>query len=369
MCDFVLILFVQVSALLHSKLSYAAAKLESQWQMRSPESRSNGVDRNYSPEYSGRKRSGSSRSPQLSSGGIRNPGNGYSHHAISNGYGGMQYADMSTRNRSSSMSSAQHSNLSRTPINFDTDQIPRLAPPADIIANNGNVPRRRPNPNVSGNGHNDPAFRPTYSQFHRPSLSQQSSDSSNHTGFTIPDTPPFPQHTYPTNPTISSSLPKDRIPFQNSSMEQDAIETLLFLSSPENSGYRVNSQNQPNNSSNFASLSSAVMPPPSQLSQPSTDTTAGGRQNRRVSFADSDRTAHSHGETHYAKLARRAGRGQRVDDDIDRMLDAMDDSDSDMDEEWVAKLHEHVRNVSNRRMMTSSDDQQSDTPSSLPQNG
>lgn len=341
--------------------------------MRSPESRPNGTGRSYSPTSPGRGLPGSRRASHLSSRDIRISGNANSHHPIPNNRPDEMRSNTFARHRSSSLSSAQNGSSLRHSASLDMDEIPRLAPPLDIVSGNGNMPRRRPNPNIPANNHNDAAFRSNNAHFHKPSLSQQSSSSSNHTGFGNQDTPPYPQHAYPSNPMASGGIPKERTPSQNTLMEQDAIETLLFLSSPENSGYRANSQNSQNNASNYASLSSAVMPPPSQLNQPSIEAT-NGRHTRRVSFADNRGASpamatHSYNGDRYNKIARRAGLGLHVDDDIDRMLDAMEDSDSDVDEEWVSKLHDHVRNVANRRRTASSGDQQNSIPSSLPHNG
>lgn len=132
---------------------------------------------------------------------------------------------------------------------------PKLAPPADIVANSG-LSRRRPNPNIKG-----PTDSNINQQHQRPiSQNQQSCrgdcPSKKPAGIVVPGTPPlrlsqhanFPGSTttpaapMPT-PAGQSSRPviKQRTPSQNALMEQDAIETLLFMSSPENSGYHANS--------------------------------------------------------------------------------------------------------------------------------
>ncbi|KAL4777356.1 hypothetical protein BDW60DRAFT_1551 [Aspergillus nidulans var. acristatus] len=113
---------------------------------------------------------------------------------------------------------------------------PRLAPPADIDPGRVNRQRRRPNPN-------NPSNPSRYAPFplHRRGRSQQ--ELVTDTEVTrVPETPPL----CPSN--------HNGIPFhglsdnsQSSSMEQDAIETLLFMSSPGTSGYHSNSQNSQRN--------------------------------------------------------------------------------------------------------------------------
>ncbi|KAL4820273.1 hypothetical protein BDW67DRAFT_115223 [Aspergillus spinulosporus] len=113
---------------------------------------------------------------------------------------------------------------------------PRLAPPADIDAGRVNRQRRRPNPNNPSN-----PSRYTPFPLHRRGRSQQ--EFVIDTEVTrVPETPPL----FPSN--------HNGIPFhgisdnsQSSSMEQDAIETLLFMSSPGTSGYHSNSQNSQRN--------------------------------------------------------------------------------------------------------------------------
>ena len=88
-------------------------------------------------------------------------------------------------------------------------------------------------------------------------------------------------------------------------MEQDAIETLLFMSSPGNSAYHPSSQRQQSTSHiSQTSLSTESSTRGSQLQ----DSQAAGEDHRRA------------GQARY--LEAQAG------DEIDRMLDQMEDSDS-----------------------------------------
>ncbi|KAL1953964.1 hypothetical protein VTO42DRAFT_1880 [Malbranchea cinnamomea] len=339
----------EVSALLHSRLSYAAAKLESQWQMRSSESRQNGAARSHSPpppsHLSGSAQSfhHTSRETPVSS-------------------------DSFVRNRSYSTSSAQNGGSLRPSAALDMSHIPQLAPPVDIIAGNKGIPRHLPNPNSTHHNPNIAPFKSPFATLHKPSLSRQSSASSNHTGFHIPDTPPYsqqqqqqqqPHSSSQQTPATAAGFPKRHTPFQNALMEQDAIETLLFLSSPENSGYRANSQStQQNHASDFSSLSSTLMQPRAQPSSPRLETTSEGRTDQRLTtFGNGDSIRPTSPatltsnvcHTHNNILRGRTGPRLLSGDAIDRMLDEMQDSDSDEDAEWISRLHQHVNNLSHRR--------------------
>ncbi|KAL5335486.1 hypothetical protein BJX70DRAFT_324624 [Aspergillus crustosus] len=108
-----------------------------------------------------------------------------------------------------------------------------LASPVDLVSSRSNSQRRRPNPNnVSDN--------PRYTPFliHGRSRSQHELSIDPEVTL-VPETPPL----RPSN--LNTSAPYNGLSenSQNSSMEQDAIETLLFMSSPGTSGYHSNSQN------------------------------------------------------------------------------------------------------------------------------
>lgn len=114
---------------------------------------------------------------------------------------------------------------------------PRLAPPADIGPGRGSGQRRRPNPNTPGSSSRDALF-----PLHRRCHSQQDFQLDSEVD-RVPETPPLRPSTLnnlaPYNAFSDNS--------QSSSMEQDAIETLLFMSSPGTSGYHSNSQNSQHN--------------------------------------------------------------------------------------------------------------------------
>jgi hypothetical protein len=90
-------------------------------------------------------------------------------------------------------------------------------------------------------------------------------------------------------------------------MEQDAIETLLFMSSPGNSVYHPSSQRQQSTSH----VSQTSLSTGSSTSQSQTQDSQAAGDHRRA------------GQARY--LEAQAG------DEIDRMLDQMEDSDSDDD--------------------------------------
>lgn len=311
---------MQVSAQLRAKLSYAAARVESQRQLRSsPESKQGAGHWPYSPtspaHSSSRPRQSLSfshpepRGPEQEEAGV---------------------APVAETRNISLMPNGQ--NNSGVPAKLDMSQIPKLAPPADIVARNGaSAPRRRPNPNLSHNDdrNNDATFKSP----DKPSLSQQSSNSSSQTNFLTRDTPP------PLPPPAAGQ----RTPSQNALMEQDAIETLLFMSSPENSGYRANSQ-QPAQPSNLNAVSSATMLPPTQHNQPIVHPGAGLRNHgEEVNYPDNGASDHltknaPSAPTYNNGAVPRGGPQRHPRDEIDQILDEMPDSDSDMEDGWLSRL-------------------------------
>ncbi|KAL4920122.1 hypothetical protein BDW62DRAFT_22920 [Aspergillus aurantiobrunneus] len=114
---------------------------------------------------------------------------------------------------------------------------PRLAAPADIGPGRINGQRRRSIPNIPGNSSRYAPF-PLYAR--RRSQQELLIDSE---VVRVPETPPLRPSTH--NNRIPYSGLSDNS--QSSSMEQDAIETLLFMSSPGTSGYHSSSQNSQRN--------------------------------------------------------------------------------------------------------------------------
>ncbi|EPS33682.1 hypothetical protein PDE_08644 [Penicillium oxalicum 114-2] len=114
--------------------------------------------------------------------------------------------------------------------------IPKLAPPVEIDTSQASR-RRRPNPNEhplksSGGGPYLGHKRHHSTQELGVPEAVQSSP-----GVLGPGTPSIAPRPLPPNSTRKGLL-GSRGHSPNTSMEQDAIETLLFMSSPENSGYR-----------------------------------------------------------------------------------------------------------------------------------
>ncbi|KAJ6160858.1 hypothetical protein N7470_004254 [Penicillium chermesinum] len=168
--------------------------------------------------------------------------------------------------------------------------IPKLAPPVDIVPSNGDTNRRRP---------------PQYSRLSSPVL-----------GTGTPRIPPSSRM------TLSAQHEFFKSHTQNTSMEQDAIETLIFMSSPENSGYRSSPRDlQP--AATQASLNESLFSnghggPADQSQSSQSDRSLNGR-----SFE-----------------LRPAGLGLEADagDAIDRILDQMD-SDSEDDTRYASHRH------------------------------
>ncbi|KAJ5190615.1 uncharacterized protein N7498_009600 [Penicillium cinerascens] len=114
--------------------------------------------------------------------------------------------------------------------------IPKLAPPVDIISSNGDTRRRRPNSYLASKSFE----RSPYGRHRRHHSNQEHlitrplNGSPSVLGPGTPSIPPYRQA-----PTSSQEgFYGSRTQSQSTSMEQDAIETLMFMSSPENSGYR-----------------------------------------------------------------------------------------------------------------------------------
>lgn len=174
---------------------------------------------------------------------------------------------------------------------------PSLEPPANIFSRN----TRRNNPQQ--------VQPPT---LYTKSLSSLSTSSETSGRSFIPATPP---------PASQKRATATRTPSQNAAMEKDAVETLLFMSSPVNPGYHPRSRNG--------------LSPGTPVRIP--DRAAGKRvgfaatgPGGNVGFESSDEEPRSVGlsRSRASQLHTSLGTFDK-EDDIDRMLDAMDSSSDD----------------------------------------
>ena len=177
---------------------------------------------------------------------------------------------------------------------------PKLAPPADIIASGGSSRRRRPNPNE--------AIPKLSTSLHRRHRSQQefvvSRPATHSEKVLVPGTPPLrPSRMAPYSGAGSHA--------RSSAMEQDAIETLLFMSSPGHSGYHSSSQHSQ----------------PHQNVFPSSDPRG---SDVRVPQSQDSHASSYRGQSIRGSHGQELGLEAQAGDAIDRMLDQMD-SDSDDD--------------------------------------
>ncbi|KAJ5168453.1 uncharacterized protein N7482_004047 [Penicillium canariense] len=196
--------------------------------------------------------------------------------------------------------------------------IPKLAPPVDIVTSNGDTRRRRPNPNESTS---KPLFGSPYARHRRHHSTQATSFSHSMGGSPSvvgPGTPSIPPSSRA--PTSSQEgIYGSRTHSQNTLMEQDAIETLLFMSSPENSGYRSSPRplqppaTQRSLNESIYSHHDGVRSQQSQGSQSNDSQNSGDLKNGHLSLG----------------LEARAG------DEIDRILDQME-SDSEDDARYAS---------------------------------
>ncbi|KAJ5550455.1 hypothetical protein N7535_001603 [Penicillium sp. DV-2018c] len=208
-------------------------------------------------------------------------------------------------------------NHSRSRSAFSSNQylpIPKLAPPVDIVSSTGNTPRRRPNPNaISKPSNHSPIFR------HRRHHSNQDnglSRSLNGSAVLGSGTPSLSSsQTRPPKSTPNGFYrPSTQTP--NSSMEQDAIETLMFMSSPENSGYR------------FSPRPLQTASTQSSLNESISNSSNGANNNG----SQSSQTSEFHNGRGYET---KPGLEAHAGDDIDRLLDQMD-SDSEDEERYTS---------------------------------
>lgn len=209
---------------------------------------------------------------------------------------------------------------------------PRLAPPADIISSNGDSRRRRPNPNAVPKPPNH-SPRSRHRRYHsvQDPPSMRSAGSPSVLG---PETPSLQSSAHFNGPTSSQngfygSQPQS----QNTSMEQDAIETLLFMSSPENSGYRSS-------------------PRPLQTASTQNSLNASLYGNNIGAILGSNQSSQSSNYRNgIGSKGTAMGLETHAGDEIDRILDQME---SDSEDEGRFASYHHGRNASHDLQVRSS---------------
>ncbi|KLJ11263.1 hypothetical protein EMPG_13436 [Blastomyces silverae] len=366
----------ELSAQLRARLSYAAAKVEKDWPIHKLEEEAHAVPPRL--EYSSASQSSLSlgfKSPFRSP---RGPSHSRGRHSISstpqhNGLSKLRDPNFThtissvspmkvpaRRNKSSSPNRNARAYIP-PPATFTNTNPPRLAPPADIVSGNGNGPRRRPNPNdallqTSSANHN---YYPRNQSFTDGGHSASSTQTTTST-VAILDTPPQSQpqlSRQSATPSTTSAaaapttmpFPKQRTPSQNALMEKDAIETLLFMSSPENSGYHPSSQQtqQSDYSGTHLTLPPPYLPRSSSQRSSSIESRLGlgirhhstpnvARPTRKVSFADDD-TSNGSSDV-YPRNGPSGLREHEAGDAIDRMLDELGDSESESEGDWLTRF-------------------------------
>lgn len=243
------------------------------------------------------------------------------------------------------------------PSSLQSGQVPRLAPPVDIVSRQHNTTRRRPNPNTSPSKSHQNSY-PTFSPS-KSSTSQEVRDLSTATipnnYLRIPKTPNLEPTMGQTSTSANPArpMPTQRTPSQNAMMEKDAIETLLFMSSPENSGYHPNSQQTQQSERSFnsfptlssVSMSTEISSNPTMETNMNKNSPPPSHLSRKVSSAEDEKNGTNAGSYTHQAGANRVGLEHQAGDEIDRMLDAMGDSDSEDD--WyrpyvsAGKEHSH----------------------------
>jgi len=201
-------------------------------------------------------------------------------------------------------------------------QIPKLAPPADIVASSGEPRRRRPNPNWAAKPF-DPSRHTRHRRHHSHQDNAFSRPYSGSPRVMGPGTPSIPPTTR--SPASQNGFYGSRTQSENTAMEQDAIETLLFMSSPENSGYRSSPR--------------PLQPPPTQHSLNASLYAHDEKAEPQTQHSQSSQSVESlrnHDlESHSLGLGLEAHAG----DEIDRILDQMD-SDSEEDTRYASHRFE-----------------------------
>ena len=215
----------QVSQQLRTRLKYAMVKVQNGWQTRSLdelESIASASPKSHASPFLQGPGRGSPFSPRMAPGSKMN--RKWSDSSSSEGSRSEPRLGALT---SSSLAGAE-------PIRVDGQPARALAPPADIVPS----ARRRPTPNQIG----------------------------------LQPPPSRPYHSRPTS---------QRTPSQNAAMEADAVETLLFMASPSNSGYHPPSQaSQESSLRSTINFSSQTSPLRTQFSQTSVTSP------KKVAFTD-----------------------------------------------------------------------------------
>ena len=294
-----------MSAQLRNRLSYAAAKVE---RRRHSESRSplkSLQDATAGPQISADHRqtntscTGDDDSPEGTTVSAPDPPAGYNFHLPD-----------STVRSPELLSSYSNSHTAPQESPKTLFPVPELAPPVDVVYGQSGR-RRRPNPNkwMQPSRSNPPFHHRRYHSQQEVGISKPYSD--------YPGTPPLRPTAHPAS-TPYNGASKLQTNSQNSSMEQDAIETLLFMSSPENTGYRSNTRHRQDAISNSIDSSMGSGSSVTGSSQP-------------YGF-------------NFQMRQSRTGLEAQAGDEIDRMLDQLGDSDSE-DERKSAPSHSRRRTL------------------------
>ncbi|KAH8705188.1 hypothetical protein BGW36DRAFT_367047 [Talaromyces proteolyticus] len=300
----------ELSAQLRARLSYAAFKVEKNWQVPqagNASARSLKLDTTQIPKESV---TGAQQSYNGSPEGtiISAPETG------------------PTRTLSSTNETFDRARASMPPQSSTSLHTPKLAPPVNIItANKTHSARRRPNPNAVNS---TPPYNPyPRHRRHHSEIERNTARSYNSNMATLAGRSPYSISASRSNGHSPGSMRsakhspiKRRTPSQNALMEQDAIETLLFMSSPENSGYHPNSQSRQTNVSTSieAQIELGSNGGPQNSSQGSNLSSIGNPPAVNFLHSGAFPAAASIANNHSIGLEAQAG------DEIDRLLDQME---------------------------------------------
>ncbi|KAL2404584.1 hypothetical protein ABEF93_006105 [Exophiala dermatitidis] len=273
---------VEISQQLRTKLKYAMLKVQNGWQSRSLDEVESLASQSPRSTVSGFQQYNNSNDPQST---LLSPKTAMARKLYRN------HSETSESDSSDNTTAEARGLTSPAGRSYDAPAAGRraLAPPVDIVPGGGSGAgsRRRPTPNGSYN-HSNGTMRPP-----RPINSQ-------------------------------------RTPSQNAAMEADAVETLLFMASPNNSGYNPHASQE-------SSLRPAEGPPPPSQSQPPSNLTSPLRTQfsqtsivasspKRVAFSGIGSDHHRqtlHNDYHHSSSSSSKAAL------IDRMLDELSDTSDD----------------------------------------